>query len=202
MPQRHSSEDVNWNTSCSLSTCNDSRSQWLRALRGASAAAGLLGLRVRIPPNAWMSWVSLLPGRGLCGGLITRPEDAYRLWRLVVCDIATSRMRRHWPALVSPVMLDLLSWKSRRRVKQRRTDNFPRERSTTRETQNPTCLQRSSNRWLVNLWTVSRNNVVRNEGILRLYLVHYLAVCIQVCNSRTLRTVDRPLGRLTGPFWK
>jgi hypothetical protein len=33
-------------------------------------------------------------GRGLCDGLITRPEESYRLWCVIVCDIETSRMRR------------------------------------------------------------------------------------------------------------
>jgi len=42
----------------------------------------------------------VLSGRGLCDGLITRPEKSYRLWRVVVCDLETSRMRRPWPALV------------------------------------------------------------------------------------------------------
>jgi hypothetical protein len=28
----------------------------------------------------------VLSGRGLCDELITRPEDLYRLWRVVVCD--------------------------------------------------------------------------------------------------------------------
>jgi hypothetical protein len=28
----------------------------------------------------------MLSGRGLCDGLITRPEESYRLWRVVVCD--------------------------------------------------------------------------------------------------------------------
>jgi hypothetical protein len=32
----------------------------------------------------------VLSGRGLCDGLITRPEEAYRLWRVVVCDQKTS----------------------------------------------------------------------------------------------------------------
>ena len=32
----------------------------------------------------------VLSGRGLCDGLITRPEDSYRLWRVVVCDQETS----------------------------------------------------------------------------------------------------------------
>jgi hypothetical protein len=41
----------------------------------------------------------VLSGRGLCDELITRPEEYYRLWCVVVCDIETSRMRRRWPAL-------------------------------------------------------------------------------------------------------
>ena len=41
----------------------------------------------------------VLSGRGLCDGLITRPEESYRLWCVVVCDLETSRMRRPWPAL-------------------------------------------------------------------------------------------------------
>jgi hypothetical protein len=59
------------------------RSQWSRGLRRGSAAVGLLGLRVRIPPGAWMS-VSyeccVLSGRGLYVGLITRPEESHRVW--------------------------------------------------------------------------------------------------------------------------
>jgi len=40
-----------------------------------------------------------LSGRGLCDELLTRPEESYRLWCVVVCDLETSRMRRPWPAL-------------------------------------------------------------------------------------------------------
>jgi hypothetical protein len=29
----------------------------------------------------------VLSGRGLCDGLITRPEESYRLWCVVVCDL-------------------------------------------------------------------------------------------------------------------
>jgi hypothetical protein len=36
----------------------------------------------------------VLLGRGLCDKLITRPEESYGLWCVVVCDIETSRMRR------------------------------------------------------------------------------------------------------------
>jgi hypothetical protein len=62
---------------------NNSRSQWPRFLRRGSAAARLLGLWVRIPPGAWMFFCCeccVLSGRGLCVGLITRPEESYRLW--------------------------------------------------------------------------------------------------------------------------
>jgi len=38
-------------------------------------------------------------GRGLCDELITRPEESYRLWCIVLCGLETSRMRRPWPAL-------------------------------------------------------------------------------------------------------
>jgi len=40
----------------------------------------------------------VLSGRGLCDALITRPENSYRLWCVVVCDLETSRTRP-WPAL-------------------------------------------------------------------------------------------------------
>jgi len=39
----------------------------------------------------------VLSGRGLCDELITRPEESYRLWCVVVCDVETSRMRKLWP---------------------------------------------------------------------------------------------------------
>jgi hypothetical protein len=42
--------------------------------------------------------VVCLTGRGLCDGLITRPEESYRLCRVIVCDLETSRMRRLKPA--------------------------------------------------------------------------------------------------------
>ena len=34
----------------------------------------------------------MFSGRGLCDELITRPEESYRLWCVVVCDLETSRM--------------------------------------------------------------------------------------------------------------
>ena len=34
----------------------------------------------------------VLSGRGLCDELITRPEESYRLWCVVVCDLKTSKV--------------------------------------------------------------------------------------------------------------
>ena len=34
--------------------------------------------------------------------LITRPEESYRLWCVIVCDLETSRMRRPWPFWAAP----------------------------------------------------------------------------------------------------
>jgi hypothetical protein len=39
----------------------------------------------------------VLSGRGLCDELITRPEESYRLWCVVVWDLETSWMRRPVP---------------------------------------------------------------------------------------------------------
>jgi len=58
------------------------RSQWPRGLRRGSAAARLLRSWVRTPPGTWKSVCCeccVLSGRGLCDGLITRPEESYRL---------------------------------------------------------------------------------------------------------------------------
>ena len=66
------------------------RSQWPRGVRRRSAAARLLRSWVRIPPGAWIfvcCECRVLSGRGLCDELITRPEDSYRLWCVVVCDL-------------------------------------------------------------------------------------------------------------------
>jgi hypothetical protein len=60
-----------------------SRYHWPRGLRRGSAAALLLGLRVRFSPGSWKSVFCeccVLSGRGLCIGLITRPEEFYRVW--------------------------------------------------------------------------------------------------------------------------
>jgi hypothetical protein len=44
----------------------------------------------------------VLSGRGLCDGLITRPEESYRLWCVVVCDLENLKneeaIARGWAA--------------------------------------------------------------------------------------------------------
>ena len=44
----------------------------------------------------------MLSGRGLCDGLITRPEEAYRLWFVAVCDLENLKneeaIARDWAA--------------------------------------------------------------------------------------------------------
>ena len=70
-------------------------SQWPRGLRRWSSAARLLRSWFRIPlGGAWMfvcCECCVLSGRGFCDGLITCPEESYRLWRVVVCDQETSK---------------------------------------------------------------------------------------------------------------
>jgi len=81
-------------------TSSSRRSQLPRRLRHRSTVARLLRSWVRIPPAAWMSVCCecfVLSGRGLCDELITRPEESYRLWCVVVCDLETSWMRSPWP---------------------------------------------------------------------------------------------------------
>ena len=41
----------------------------------------------------------VLCGRGLCDELICRPEESYRLWCVIVCDLETLRMRMPQSAL-------------------------------------------------------------------------------------------------------
>jgi len=55
----------------------------------------------KIPPRTWMfvrCECCVFSGRGLCDGLITRPEESYGLWRVVLCDHETSKTRRLKPA--------------------------------------------------------------------------------------------------------
>jgi len=45
----------------------------------------------------WINFTITVRGRRLCDELITRPEESYRLWCVVMCDLETSWMGRPWP---------------------------------------------------------------------------------------------------------
>ena len=78
------------------------QSHWPRGLRCGSAAARLVGLLFRTQPGAWISVCCdccVLSGRGFCNEPITYPEESYRAWWVVVCDLETSWMRTPWPTL-------------------------------------------------------------------------------------------------------
>jgi hypothetical protein len=65
------------------------------------AAVRLLRFWVRILPEAWRFFCCkccVFSGRGLCVQLITRPEEFYRLWCIVVWDLETSRAGKTCPA--------------------------------------------------------------------------------------------------------
>ena len=76
------------------------RSQWPHGLRRRPATARLLRLWVQIPLEAWTSVYCeccVSSGRGPCDGPITRPEESYQLWFIIMCDLETSLMRKPWP---------------------------------------------------------------------------------------------------------
>jgi hypothetical protein len=69
-----------------------SRSQWPRGLQPLVCLDfGLESHR----EDGCVCWV--LSGRCFCDELNTRPEESYRLWCVVVCDLETSWIRRSWP---------------------------------------------------------------------------------------------------------
>jgi hypothetical protein len=63
-----------------------SSSWWPRGLRRRSAAFHFLGMRIRNRPGVWMTVSQeccILSGRGLCDGLIPRPEESYLVYLCV-----------------------------------------------------------------------------------------------------------------------
>ena len=63
--------------------------RWLGEIVGSNPTAGM---------GVGHEWC-VLSGRSLCYELITRLEESYRLWCVVVCDLETLRMRTPWSAL-------------------------------------------------------------------------------------------------------
>jgi hypothetical protein len=84
-------------TSCSVRKHCICRCQWLYGQRHGSSAARFLGLWVLIPPGACMFVFCdccVLSSGGLCVGLISCPEESYRLWCVWV--FARSRNGGPW----------------------------------------------------------------------------------------------------------
>ena len=83
------------------------------------AAARLLRSWVRIPPGAWIfvcCECRVFSGRGLCDELITRPEESYRLFCIVVYDLETSRIGAPYIKDISSLRINdltliLLTWR-------------------------------------------------------------------------------------------
>ena len=81
----------------------------------------LLRSWVRIPPGAWIfvcCECRVLSGRGLCEELITRPEESYRLWCVVVWSRNIKNMRSIYiyiydisNLMVNDLTLILLTWR-------------------------------------------------------------------------------------------
>jgi hypothetical protein len=66
---------------CQISNTDYSQVQWPRRVRRGSAAACLLGLRVRLPSGALISVCfecCVSSGRGLCEGPIPPSEESYK----------------------------------------------------------------------------------------------------------------------------
>jgi len=65
--------------------------------RGSAAACWGCGFECRRGHGCVSCECCILWGRVLCVEVITRPEELYRLFYVVVCDLETSRTRRPWP---------------------------------------------------------------------------------------------------------
>ena len=80
---------------CVLIFSTNLSEQFLILRRSEPQAAHLLRSWFQIPLGAWIfvcCECRVLSGRGLCDELITRPEESYRLWCVVVCDLETSKI--------------------------------------------------------------------------------------------------------------
>jgi len=73
--------------------------------------AGIVGSN---PTGAWVSvcceCCMLMSGRGLCEELATRPEESYRLWCVIVCDLETPCLRNHTQTIVTELKQEIHHW--------------------------------------------------------------------------------------------
>jgi hypothetical protein len=80
----------------------DSRSQWPRGLGVSLRPFASRDCGFESHREHGCLECCVLSGRGLCDGLITRPEDSYRLWCVVVRDLENlmnEEALAHWGAV-------------------------------------------------------------------------------------------------------
>ena len=76
--------------------------QWPSGPKRESVVNYLLELRVRIPPEVWISVCCeccVLSGTCLCDGRISHRKESFRMWWVILCGIEALKMRRPWPDL-------------------------------------------------------------------------------------------------------
>ena len=66
----------------------------------------------------------MLSGRGLCDRLITRPEESYRMWRVVVCDQETSKNEEAKARYRAVENTNIMGCKARKKKQQQQANNF------------------------------------------------------------------------------
>jgi hypothetical protein len=77
------------------------KSHWPHGVRRRSAAARLLRCELESHRGHGCLLCVVLSGWGLWDELIPRPEESYRVWCVVVCDLETSKeeVLAHWELL-------------------------------------------------------------------------------------------------------
>ena len=88
----------------------------------------------------------MLSGRGLCDELIARPEESYRPWCVVVCDLETSRIG-------APYIYDISS------LRVKHVFTYPTTPYTSNELTSPRTPQKLYNQELTDLY--SSPNIIR-----------------------------------------
>ena len=135
-------------------------SKWPRGLRPSSAATCLLRLWVRVSPGTWVSICCeccVFSGRGLCDELISGPDEPYRLWCVVVCDLETSWMRRPWP-----------------------TGGLSLQKQTNKQTRMPRpYAQLLLNKWILNCADITV--MLQNPGMLFVGIQHIINYFFRLC---------------------
>ena len=90
---------------CIFYVSRSSRFQWPRGLSCGYAAPRLLWMLVWIPQGEWI-FIScescVLSVRGLCDGLVTCPEESYRLWCVWVWSLSPLGKVMTWNRLEAP----------------------------------------------------------------------------------------------------